>query len=126
VKPLRILIIDDNSDSAMSEQILLGFYGHEVAVAYSGSAGLELAREFRPEVVLCDIGLSDVDGYQVARQLKQDPATASARLIAVTGYGSDEDRQRCAEAGFALVLTKPVEPDELQRVLVEQPKSPDN
>jgi signal transduction histidine kinase len=126
VKPLRILIIDDNADSAMSEQMLLGLYGHEVAVAYSGKGGLELAREFRPEVVLCDIGLPDVDGYEVARQLRQDPATASTRLIAVTGYGSDEDRQRCAVAGFAVVLTKPVEPDELLRVLVEEPNVPGN
>jgi CheY-like chemotaxis protein len=118
---LRILVIDDNPDSAMSEQVLLGLMGHEVAVAYSGRAGVELAREFRPEVVLCDIGLPDIEGYAVARQLKQEPATAGARLIAVTGYGSDDDRQRCQEAGFVVVLTKPVEPDELVRVLADAP-----
>jgi CheY-like chemotaxis protein len=120
-KRLRILVIDDNPDSAMSEQVLLGLMGHEVAVAYSGKAGVELARQFCPEVVLCDIGLPDLEGYEVARQLRQEPSTAGARLIAVTGYGSDEDRQRCEEAGFVVVLTKPVEPDELGRVLAGEP-----
>jgi signal transduction histidine kinase len=125
VKRQRILVIDDNPDSAMSEQMLLCLMGHEVAVAYSGRAGIALARQFLPEVVLCDIGLPDMEGYEVARTLRRDEITAKARLFAVTGYGSDEDRQRCADAGFNEVLTKPVDPDDLTRVLAGGPLSAD-
>ncbi len=116
-KPLRILIIEDNADAARTLAKLLMRYGHEVTTAYHGPAGLESARALRPEVVLCDLGLPEMDGYEVARTLRSDPATQSIRLIAVSGYGQDEDRRRSEEAGFDLHLTKPVDPSELQRLL---------
>jgi CheY-like chemotaxis protein len=91
--------------------------GHEVAVAYSGQDGVQTAEHYQPDVVLCDIGLPGLDGYEVARQLRDNPVTAKARLIAVTAYGRDEDRRRSHEAGFEQHLVKPVDPDALQRVL---------
>ena len=81
--------------------------------------GLQAARAFHPEVVLCDIGLPGMNGYEVATALRKDPSTSSARLIAVTGYGRDEDRRRSKEAGFDLHLTKPVDPAQLQALLKE-------
>jgi CheY-like chemotaxis protein len=90
--------------------MLLELYGHEVTVAYSGPAGVRAACEFRPDVVLCDIGLPGLDGYGVVGALRRDPAMSKARMIAVTGYGGDEDRRRTQEAGFDQHLTKPVDP----------------
>jgi CheY-like chemotaxis protein len=98
--------------------MLLELLGHTVAVAYTGPDGVRLAREWRPDVVLCDIGLPGLDGYGVAGALRHDPATAGARLIAVTGYGQDEDRRRTREAGFDHHLTKPVDPVALGPLLV--------
>jgi PAS domain S-box-containing protein len=120
-RPQRILVVEDNSDAADTLRDLLELFGHEVEVAYSGPAGVAAARQFRPEVVLCDLGLPGVDGYAVAAALRQDPATASVRLIAVSGYGREEDRRRCREAGFDHHLTKPVEPGELERLLATLP-----
>ena len=116
-KLLRILVVEDNRDSADSLRLLLEFSGHEVAVAYSGDHGVRVAAQFQPDVVLCDIGLPGLDGYAVARRLRGDPATAQARLIAVTAYGRDEDRRRSHEAGFERHLVKPVDPDDLRRAL---------
>jgi CheY-like chemotaxis protein len=94
--------------------------GHEVELAASGADGLQAARQFHPEVVLCDLGLTGMNGYEVATALRKDPTTSSARLIAVTGYGRDEDRRRSKEAGFDLHLTKPVDPAKLQALLREE------
>jgi signal transduction histidine kinase len=116
-RPCRILVVEDNPDAAETLRDLLELSGHEVAVAYSGPAGVATAREFWPEVVLCDLGLPGMDGCAVAAELRRDPATAAARLIAVTGYGQEEDRRRCREAGFDLCLTKPVDPTQLERLL---------
>ena len=116
-KPLRILVVEHNRDSADSLRLLLEFSGHEVAVAYSGRDGVQAAEQYQPDVVLCDIGLPGLDGYGVARKLRDHPITAKARLIAVTAYGRDEDRRRSHEAGFERHLVKPVGPDALQRVL---------
>jgi len=113
----RILVVEDNRDSADSLRRLLEFSGHEVAVAYSGHDGVQAAEQYQPDVVLCDIGLPGLDGYGVARKLRNNPTTAKARLIAVTAYGQDEDRRRSHEAGFEQHLVKPVDPDALQRVL---------
>jgi signal transduction histidine kinase/CheY-like chemotaxis protein len=115
--PLRILVVEDNRDAAETMRVLLELSGHQVVVAHSGSRGVESAREFRPEVVLCDLGLPGMDGLAVARALRQDEATASAHLIAMTGYGSEADQQQCRDAGFDRHLTKPVDPEELQRIL---------
>jgi CheY-like chemotaxis protein len=115
--PLRILVVEDNRDAAETLRVLLGLLGHDVEVVHSGPEGVEAARRRPPEVVLCDIGLPGLDGYGVARALRQEPTTAAARLIAVTGYGSDEDRRLSREAGFDLHLTKPVDPADLQPLL---------
>jgi CheY-like chemotaxis protein len=116
-KLLRILVVEDNRDSADSLRLLLELSGHEVAVAYTGHDGVRAAEQCQPDVVLCDIGLPGLDGYGVARRLRDNPTTAKARLIAVTAYGQDEDRRRSHEAGFEQHLVKPVDPDALQRVL---------
>jgi PAS domain S-box-containing protein len=118
-KRLRILVVEDNQDSADSLRMLLELYGYEVMVAYSGPAGVKTAEAWKPDVVLCDIGLPGMDGYGVVGQLRRNPATATARMIAVTGYGSEDDRRRTQEAGFDQHMVKPVDPDALRQVLVE-------
>jgi CheY-like chemotaxis protein len=114
---MRVLVVEDNRDSADSLRLLLALYGYEVAVAYCGHDGVRAAQQCRPDVVLCDIGLPGLDGYAVARRLRGNPATAQARLIAVTAYGRDEDRRRSHEAGFERHLVKPVDPDDLRSSL---------
>jgi signal transduction histidine kinase len=115
----RILVVEDNADAAATMRDFLELSGHEVELAATGADGLEAARQFHPEVVLCDLGLPGMDGFEVAARLRRDPATASAKLIAVTGYGREEDRRRSKEAGFDLHLTKPVDPAQLKALLRE-------
>jgi CheY-like chemotaxis protein/two-component sensor histidine kinase len=110
---LRVLIIEDNRDSAEMLRLLLEAAGHEVAVAHTGPDGVNAAHAFEPHVVVCDIGLPGMDGFEVAETLRQDPAMASARLLAVTGYGSEADRLRTVRAGFDAHLVKPVDPEAL-------------
>jgi signal transduction histidine kinase/CheY-like chemotaxis protein len=114
---LRVLVVEDNRDAADSLRMLLQLYGYEVTVAYTGPAGVAAANEWRPDVVLCDIGLPGLDGYGVVRALRRNPATAQARMIAVSGYGRDEDREKSQQAGFDAHLTKPADPDKLQELL---------
>jgi CheY-like chemotaxis protein len=116
-KRLKVVVIEDNRDTADSLQLLLVLQGHEVRVAYTGPEGLKAASEACPDVVLSDIGLPGLDGYAVAAALRREPATAQARLIAVSGYGAEEDRRRSREAGFDFHLVKPVEPEQLLRLL---------
>jgi signal transduction histidine kinase/CheY-like chemotaxis protein len=116
-RALHVLVVEDNVDAAHSLETLLHLSGHFVDVADSGPAGVEAARRLRPEVVLCDIGLPGMDGYAVARALRREPATAGVRLIALTGYGQQEDQRLAREAGFDLHLTKPVDFEELRRLL---------
>jgi CheY-like chemotaxis protein len=106
-RSLRILIIDDTPDVVRSLEFLLKHAGHEVWAAFDGARGIEAARTVAPDVVLCDIGLPDMDGYAVARAIRADPSTAATYLIAVSGYGSDEDQRRSLDAGFDLHLNKP-------------------
>jgi CheY-like chemotaxis protein len=115
---LRVVIIEDNRDAADTLRILLELMGHEVAVAFSGPEGVKAARAWRPDVVLCDIGLPGLDGYGVARALRHDPTVATALLIAVTAYGQEEDRRRSQQAGFDYHLVKPVDPEVLQALLI--------
>jgi CheY-like chemotaxis protein len=119
--PLRVLIVEDNRDGAETLRELLELSGHTVEVAYSGRDAVQAAQQFQPDVVLCDLGLPGMDGYQVAAALRQSPATANVRLIALSGYGQEEDLWRSAEAGFNLHLTKPVDFPELERLLEAGP-----
>ncbi len=113
----RVIIVEDNHDAAYTLRLLLELHGYEVRVACTGPEGVRLVQEWPPDVVLCDIGLPGLDGYGVAIALRQHPATAQARLIAVTAYGSDADRQRSHEVGFEQHLVKPVDPDALLELL---------
>lgn len=113
----RILVVEDNPDAAAMMRDFLELAGHEVELAATGTDGVAAARQFHPEVVLCDLGLPGMTGFEVAAQLRRDPATASVKLIAVTGYGGEEDRRRSKAAGFDLHLTKPVDPIQLRKVL---------
>ncbi len=115
--PSRVLVIEDNKDAADSLEELLQHLGHEVRVAYDGPSGLETARVFRPECVLCDIGLPGMDGYEVARRLRADEDLRSAVLVALTGYALPEDQKRAAEAGFARHVAKPFSLEVLDQVL---------
>ena len=115
--PRRIVVVEDHADSREVLQVLLTLDGHHVKVAADGRAGLDLILDARPDVALIDVGLPELDGYEVARQVRGRAGGTMIRLIAVTGYGQPYDRVRAQEAGFDLHLTKPVEPRELRRVL---------
>ncbi len=116
-QPLRILIIEDNRDAADSLRLLLGLMDHEARVAYTGPNGVAAAKEWKPDVVLCDIGLPGIDGYEAARQIRLLPGMAKALLVAITGYGQDPDVQRSKEAGIDHHFLKPIDPLQLKRVL---------
>jgi CheY-like chemotaxis protein len=113
----RVVIVEDDQTVASGLRRVLSLNGYEVRVAYSGPEGVGMAREWPPEVVLCDIGLPGLDGYGVATALRQDPATAQARLIAVTGCASDDARRRSEEVGFERLLVKPVDAEVLLGLL---------
>jgi PAS domain S-box-containing protein len=117
----KVLIIEDNVDSARSLGEVLTLEGHRIAVAHDGAEGIARAHEFGPDVVLCDIGLPGIDGYDVARALRRDPFVASAVLVALTGYAQPEDRQRAREAGFDAHLAKPPDLPALNRLLAATP-----
>jgi CheY-like chemotaxis protein len=111
---LRILVVDDHVDAATSLARLLSLLGgHEVEVAHDGSAALELVRSFRPQLAILDIGMPGMDGYEVARRLRAEDEFAPLKLVALTGWGQDGDRQRSRAAGFDVHLVKPVDPREL-------------
>jgi two-component system CheB/CheR fusion protein len=109
---LRILLVDDNADSVESLQLLLVSMGHDVRSAPDGPTALELAGRFRPQLVVLDIGLPGMDGFEVARRLRAAPGTQDALIVAVTGHAGEEHRERAREAGINHVLVKPVLPEE--------------
>lgn len=113
----RILVVDDNVDAAATLALLLKFSGHEVHIAHDGESALRLGASLRPEVILLDLGMPGMDGYEIARRLRARPATRSCLLIAVTGYGADADRRRAQEAGFDQHLTKPVEIAAIEKLM---------
>jgi CheY-like chemotaxis protein len=115
--PRRILIIEDNDDAREALHTLLELDGHRVEAAGDGRGGLELARDFEPDVVLLDIGLPGLDGYEVARALADHPARSRMRVVAITGYGQESDRDRAREAGFDAHLVKPVEVGRLRELV---------
>jgi CheY-like chemotaxis protein len=112
-----VLIVEDNVDSADTMQILLEMAGYEARATYDAASALSMAREFEPHAVLLDIGLPRKNGYEVARELRALPQTKSSLLVALTGFGHEEDRQRAAEAGFDAYQVKPVEPAAIQSIL---------
>ncbi len=115
--PRRVLVADDNRDAADTLALLLEMSGHQVCVAYDGLQALATAREMRPEVALLDIGMPGMDGHAVARAVRAEPWGAAVLLVAVTGWGQEEDRRRAREAGFDHHVTKPVEPGAVERVV---------
>jgi CheY-like chemotaxis protein len=113
----RVLVVEDGADMRQTLADLLRLEGHIVHVAATGREGIALARELRPDVVVCDIGLPDLDGYQVARLIRSDPTLRATRLVALTGYAQPEDRRRAAESGFDVHLSKPPSDEDLASAL---------
>jgi CheY-like chemotaxis protein len=116
----RVLVVDDNVDSALGLSRLLKLLGHEVQVAHDGPAALEEARAHRPEVVLLDLGLPGMDGYEVAQRLRAEECCKDALIIAVSGYGRPEDLRHSKEAGFDHHLVKPVDYEVLMTLFCPQ------
>jgi CheY-like chemotaxis protein len=117
-----VLIADDNAEFADSLAALLGARGHEVRVAHDGAQALREVETFTPEFALLDIGMPKVHGYELARRLRERAATANCVLVAVTGWGQEDDRRRAREAGFDRHLVKPVDPSDIEAILAEAPE----
>jgi CheY-like chemotaxis protein len=113
---MKVLIVDDSSDSADMLAFVVRMAGHETAVAYDAYAALDTARTWQPEAVFLDIGLPEIDGYELARRLRELPGLR-AHLVATTGYGADDDRQRGLEAGLHDYLVKPIDADQVEQLL---------
>ena len=114
---LRILVVEDYVDSALSLKLLLRALGHEAEVAYNGPTAVASAKNNEPDVVILDIGLPGMNGWEVAQALQKEATRKRPFFIAVTGFGTDEDKRRSAEAGVDLHLIKPVDPEDLAAVL---------
>jgi CheY-like chemotaxis protein len=119
----HVLIVDDNVDLAESMALLLRLYGHEVRLAYDGLAALEEAYAYRPDVMFLDLDLPKLDGYEVARRLRLEPAMRDMKLVAMTGYGQEEDRRLTQEVGFQLHMVKPVDFNKVEELLSSLPDS---
>ncbi len=113
----RILIVDDNKDSAQSLAMMLRLRGAEVSTAYDGLEAVQRAEQFQPNVILLDIGMPKLNGYDAARRIRAQPWANGTVLIAMTGWGQEEDKRRAEEAGFDHHLTKPIEPAALEKAL---------
>ena len=117
----RILIVDDNQDSAASLALLLEMAGHTIHVAHDGLDAVEMAAREQPDLVLLDLGLPRLNGYDAARRIRALPSGQSVVIVAVTGWGQDSDRQKTVEAGFDIHLVKPVDPDALMKLIAAHP-----
>jgi DNA-binding response OmpR family regulator len=115
----RVLVVDDNGDSADSLAMLLKLDGHETAVAYNGAEAVRMAESFRPDVAILDIGLPILTGHHVAKLIRAQAWGRSMVLIALTGWGQGEDRRKSAETGIDFHLVKPADTDELRKLIVE-------
>jgi CheY-like chemotaxis protein len=113
----RVLVVDDHHDTADSTAIVLQMLGHKVCVAYNGRRAVEIARNFQPDVVLLDLALPEMTGIEVAKRLRAEDACKGALLVAVTGYGREEDRRQTTEAGFNAHLLKPADLGTLKELL---------
>jgi CheY-like chemotaxis protein len=119
VTRLRVLVVDDCHDTTETMAMLFRLWGHDVRVAHDGPSALAQARGEPPDMVFLDIGLPGMDGYEVARRLRRQPGGGRVFLVALTGYGQEEDRRRAREAGFDAYLVKPVDPDALRELLAQ-------
>ncbi|MED5619967.1 response regulator [Ideonella sp. BN130291] len=115
----RVLVVDDNRDAADTLALLLELMGHEIRTAHDGPQALQAAEQFQPEIVLLDIGLPGMNGYEVCRKLRQQPWGRVATVVALTGWGQAEDQRQASEAGFDRHLIKPVEESVLLKLLSE-------
>jgi CheY-like chemotaxis protein len=116
---LRILVVDDNVDAAETLAMLLELRGNQIHIAHDGIAAVAAATAFRPQLVFLDIGLPGISGYEVARRLRADPALDQPMLVALTGWGADDDRRQTRDAGFDYHLVKPVDASKITEVLIE-------
>lgn len=114
---LRVLVVDDNKDHARSLELLIRTSGHDVHVVHDGEGAIRTARQVRPQFVFLDIGLPGVDGFQVARAIRAEPGLERVRIIAVTGYATENDRKLAREAGIDQHLAKPADPRFLESLL---------
>jgi CheY-like chemotaxis protein len=113
----RVVIIDDNRDAARTMSMLVDELGGTARTAYDASGGLEAVQEFRPDIVFLDIGMPGMDGYEACRRIRQTPSKKHVIVVAVTGWGQPQDKQRALESGFDAHLTKPVDPEAFTRLL---------
>jgi CheY-like chemotaxis protein len=113
----KILVVDDNPDGALSLKLFLELLGHQASVAHSGLEALEAVRTAMPETILLDIGLPGMNGYDVARTIRSMPLKSQPRIVALTGWGSAQDRKNSSDAGCDLHLTKPVDLAEIEKLL---------
>jgi CheY-like chemotaxis protein len=114
---LRVLVVDDNVDAAHTLTVLLKKSGHEVQEANDGPSALEAALGFRPNLIVLDIGLPGMNGFEVAKKIRNEPELAEVVLVAMTGYGQEADKQRSRESGFDHHLVKPASFDDVKRIL---------
>ena len=114
-----MLVADDNRDSAESLGMLLRLMGNDVRIVYDGVEAVSEAEAFRPDVILLDIGMPKLDGYEAARRIREQPWSEDALLVALTGWGNEEDKRKASEAGFDRHFTKPIDPEELRRLLTD-------
>ena len=115
----RILVVDDNEDSALSLSMLFELTGDETHTVHDGAAAIAAAESFNPDVVLLDIGMPEIDGYEAARTIRQQPWGKNMVIVALTGWGQPDDRRKSSEAGFDAHMVKPVDHDELLAVLAK-------
>ena len=120
----RILVVDDDHDSAESLAMLFQMMGHEVRAAHNGLAAVDLAEAFRPDLIVLDIGMPGLDGYEVCRRIRQHSWGRAAVIAALTGWSRDEDRDRSERAGFDHLLVKPVEPKALEDLIAAVGRGP--
>jgi two-component system CheB/CheR fusion protein len=121
-RPARVCVVEDNLDAALTLVDLLEIWGYEVRAVHDGLSAVTAVPEFHPDVLLLDIGLPGIDGYEVARRLRRRAELDGLLIVAVTGYGQDDDRQRAREAGFDHHLVKPLDLEALRRLLADAPR----
>lgn len=113
----RVVVIEDHVDTADLMREILREAGHDVRIAHSGKDGIDAARALEADVVLCDVGLPDIDGYEVARRLRAEPVTAGVYLVALTGYDGEDEQEKARDAGFDRHVAKPIDPFQLETLI---------